>query len=126
MTEPPMTGPLEHDAEWDEVEALVRAAGGYVRPSEDLRPRLLETARAESRERQAHWRIWQLALAIALLAAVATVFGARPGTAASFSQGALRVQAEVRPAEGGAPGWRIVDSFTDLRRRQAALLRPGK
>ncbi len=121
-----MTEAREHDAEWDEVEALVRAAGGYVRPSEDLRPRLLETARAESRERQAQWRIWQLALAIALLGAVATIFGTRSDAAASFSQGALQVQAEVRPAEAGAAGWRIVDSFTDLRRRQAALLRPGK
>ena len=66
MNGPPMNGPLEQDAQWDDVEALVRAAGQYVRPSEELRPRLLETARAESRERQAQWRFWQLALAVAL------------------------------------------------------------
>ena len=117
-----MTEPLQHNAEWEDVEALVRAAGGYVRPSEALRPRLLETARAESRERQAQRRIWQLALVVALLGAISTATGGRWDVAVPFSASMLQVPADMRPAEGGAAGWSMVDSFTDLRRRQAAVL----
>jgi hypothetical protein len=117
-----MTEPFDHRAEWDDVEALVRAAGSFVCPSEELRPRVLETARAESRERWAQQRIWPVALVVGLLGAISTATGGRRDVAVHFSASVLEVQAEVRQTEGGAAGWSMVDSFTDLRRRQAALL----
>jgi len=41
---------------------------------------------------------------------------------ATFSHGMLQVSPEVRQPMEGAAGWCIVEAFTDLRRRQAALL----
>jgi len=118
-----MTEPLEQAAPWDDVEALVRAAGSYVRPSDELRPRVLESARAESHERRAQRRIWQAALAVALLGAMVAAAASRSDVPPSVSAGMLQTRAAVQTAEGGAAGWSIVDSFTDLRRRQADLLR---
>jgi hypothetical protein len=114
--------------EWDDVEDLVRQAGGYVRPSEEMRPRVIEAARAESRERQAQRRIWQAALALAAWGAISIATAGRFSTNSSFSAGMLHAQAELRQADAhsaeiGAAGWGMVDSFTNLRRRQAELLR---
>ena len=118
-----MIEPLEPGAGFEDVEALVRAAGNYVRPSEDLRPRVLETARMEASERKALRRIWQAALALVLLASLSTTISGPWTGGSSFSSELLQVQAEVRAAGCDSTGWRLVDSFTDLRRRQAALLR---
>ena len=118
-----MIEPLEKGPEWDDVEALVRAAGGYVRPSEELRPRVLETARAEASEQQALRRIWQLALAITLFGALSIAAGTCGDVASSSSPGMLQMQAAVQQVGGENAGWSMVESFTELRRRQAALLR---
>jgi hypothetical protein len=123
-----MTEPLDRCEGWDDVEALVRAAGNYVRPSDDLRPRVLETARAECHERWAQQRIWQVALVVALLGVCSTSVRSRMEVAASPSGNALAAGAMVRHAEAGNDGWNndawnTVESFTDLRRRHAALLR---
>jgi Tfp pilus assembly protein PilN len=118
---------LDQQSEWNDVEALVRAAGGYVHPSEELRPRVLEAARAESRERRAQRQIWHLAIVIALLGALSTAIvghwrAAAPYSSAPYSASLLQMQANARQAEGSDAGWSMVESFTDLRRRQAALL----
>ena len=118
-----MIEPLESGAEFEDVEALVRAAGNYVRPSEELRPRVLESARMEASERKALRRIWQAALALMLFASFSTTISGPWTGGSSFSADLLQVQAEVRAAGTDAAGWSLVDSFTDLRRRQAALLR---
>ena len=117
-----MTEPLDYSSEWNDVEALMRAAGGYVRPSEELRPRVLETARTEFRERLAQRRIWQVALVVAILGAISIAVGDPRYAGVPFSASVLEVQPDVRQAEGGAAGWSTVEAFTDLRRRQAALL----
>ena len=117
-----MTEYFDQSPERDDAEALVRAAGGYVRPSETLRPRLLDAARAESRERWAQRKMWQVALAVALWGALSTASGSRWHAAAPFSAAVLQGDVQVRSVEGGAAGWSVVDSFTDLRRRQAAVL----
>lgn len=127
-----MAKPLKHHDEWSDVESLIRAAGNYVRPSEELRPRVLESARAEARERLAQRRIWQVALAIALSGALLAAVASRGSSPASFPAGILTAQAALRPAdaregalhsaEGGAAGWSIVEAYVELRRRQAALL----
>jgi hypothetical protein len=88
---------------------------------------VLESARAESRERLAQRRIWQVALAIALSGALLAAVTSR----GSAPAGMLTAQAALRPAdaregvhsaEGGAAGWSIVEAYMELRRRQAALL----
>lgn len=117
-----MTDPLDFETEWAEVEALVQAAGAYVRPSDELRPRVLEAARTESRERRAQRRIWQLALAIAILGLISAATGSRWSPGGPLSASMLPSQPDARQTEASSIGWNTVDSFTELRRRQAALL----
>jgi hypothetical protein len=115
-----MNEPIHQRDDRSNVESLIRAAGSYVRPSEELRPRVLEATRAESGERRARRRIWHVAIAIGLLGTIFAVAGNR--IMPIRSHGVLKVGPEVRTAEGGGAGWSIVEAFTDLRRRQAALL----
>ena len=117
-----MTKPIHDRDDWSDVELLIRAAGSYVRPSEELRPRVLEAARVELGERKAQRRIWQVAIAIGLLGTMFAVAGDRMPVTPTFSHGMLQVSPEARQADGGAAGWSIVEAYTDLRRRQAALL----
>lgn len=112
-----------------DIESLVRSAGDYVRPSEDLRPRVLEGARCVSKERQARRWIGHLAMcALALAMLIAAVRHApdlwHEPAAARSGYGSLW---NVSPATAGSSdaSWSMVDSFTDLRRRQAELLRPA-
>jgi len=108
-----------------DVEALVRRAGEYVRASDDLRPRVLETARSQHGERRARRRIWQSALFALLLGLFVTSICQQPalmgaGAEASGEQLLSDAQAAARDSDSS---WRIVESFTELRRRQAELLR---
>jgi hypothetical protein len=112
-----------------EIEALVRSAADYVRPSDDLRPRVLECARSVTKERQAKRWIGHLAtcaLALGLLVAATR----QPDAAASRepARAALgyRLLWTAQPTIGASDAsWSMVDSFTELRRRQAELLRPA-
>jgi hypothetical protein len=116
--------------EWSEsfgdVESLVRAAGGYVQPSRDLRPRVLEAARLESGELQARRCIGRVAIFAALLG-VFTMSGIeRPAGPGAFHRFTLVAAASHTDSETGASadsGWALVDAYTELRRRQAEVLR---
>jgi hypothetical protein len=111
----------------DDIEALVRLASDYVQPSDDLRPRVLEAARAATQEKRAQRRIARVA-AVFLLAAlsVASISGRRStdaaGYAASFWKGPLYAPVQTA-SENNRSGWEMVDSYTELRRHQARLLR---
>jgi len=118
-----MAEPLDRSEQWDDVETLVRAAGNYVRPSDDLRPRVLESARAESHERWAQRQIWQVALVVALLGVYSSSVRSRMEVAAPPTEIAIEMGAMARRAESSEVGWKMVESFTDLRRQQAAMLR---
>jgi hypothetical protein len=110
------------------AEALVRAAAGYVRPSENLRPRVLEMARAERDERRALRRVWHLAIVVMLLGMFSSIANTWP--AAAPARGLGNPFEVVSPfeqpdaaAQQGEFGWGMVDSFRELRRQQAELLR---
>lgn len=103
----------EHD-----LEALIRAAGDYVRPSDDLRPQVLEEARICRAERQAQVWIWQLVLTIAVCLVL-------------ISEWRLQVIRELQvqdPAPALSqhpdnPSWQSADRFSAMRQRQASLFR---
>jgi len=118
-----MAEPLDRCEQWDDVEALVRAAGNYVRPSDDLRPRVLETARAESHERWAQRQIWQVALVVALLGVYSSSVRSRLEVAAPPTGFAFETGEFAQRAEAANDGWKMVESFTALRRQHAAMLR---
>jgi hypothetical protein len=111
------------DTGLDDVESLVRAAGNYVRPSRDLRPRVLETAREESRERRTQRRIWWMAAVVALLGVFTMAERARWEAAAAAPGILVEAATLVGSPEEGDTGWGMVDAFTQLRRKHAAMLR---
>jgi hypothetical protein len=112
----------------EDVESLVLLAGDYVRASDDLRPRVLETARSQSGERRARRRIWQSALFVLLLGLFVTTLCRQPASISAGGPFAEAAGAQLLSGSEAASrdtdlSWGIVDSFTELRRRQAELLR---
>jgi hypothetical protein len=112
----------------NDIEALVRSAGNYVQASRDLRPRVLETARAERDEQRMSRRIWQAAVLVVLIAMFWMSPRQRP-EALDFGQSRTAAQPghyslSPEASEGyGDFNWDMVESFTEMRRRQSELLR---
>jgi hypothetical protein len=119
-----------HDSA-DEVEAMLLAAGGYVRPADDLRPRVLEAARAQRRERRAQRWIRGLAAAVVLTAGGAALVdplvaptGERGIAWRGITSQSLFADAEERSDASGGLSWGVVDAFRELREEQREALRP--
>lgn len=116
----------------NDLEAAICAAGQYVQPSRDLRPRVLEAARTNHTERKALRHIKHLAILV-LVVAVFTVSGRnsldpnRPRssdmTASADAQG-MYARAQLGIVHGGDLGWALVEAFTELKREQSEVLRP--
>jgi hypothetical protein len=112
-----------------EIEALVRAAGGFVRASDDLRPRVLETIRLQRGERRAQGHIRRAALLCAIFAMLTAAFPPTTGLPARWQQSAwltpstasLLLPAQASATSGGDVAWNLVDALTELRRRQASV-----
>jgi len=122
VTEPLNCQPL------DEIEALIRTARDYVRPSNDLRPRVLETARLERREQRIQRQFWHIAALIFFcgmlthsIREMPEVVAAPSNETAVDASSIFSSAAAVSPSRD--PSWEMVESFTQLRRRQAELLR---
>jgi hypothetical protein len=113
-----------------EIESTVRAAGGYVRASDDLRPRVLENARIERRECRAQRIVRQAALCVVVFAASTPEFHSPPGSPVdghpwsllAASSESLLFPAQASTLSSGDVAWQLVDSLTELRRRQANAL----
>jgi hypothetical protein len=120
-----VTEPRYWDEPGDDFEAVVRAAGGYVRASDDLRPRVLEAARLERGEQHVQRCSRRLAVFVLLLA----VFTAtdwlglddrrpRPGgTAIATAIEEVLTAAPAVSDRSGDGDWRMIDAFTKLRRQ---------
>jgi len=107
-----------------EVEALIRAAGNYVQPSEDLRPRVMEAVRSQRVERTIQWRICQAAVLFLVLNVLATSTLHNVELAdASPRRSPSGQSSSEQQGFGGEESWDTVESFRELRRRQAYLLR---
>lgn len=105
----------------DDIEALIRSAKDYVHASDDLRPRILEAARSQRGEQRALGYLRQAAIVLAIFGLLTM---ARQGTADHAEPALLAaVSAESLLSAAAADGnWGLVDSFTELRQRQAELL----
>jgi hypothetical protein len=114
-----------------DVEALVRAAGEYVRASDDLRPRVLEAARLQSRERQAqrwirHVAVLVVAVGFATAAGQQALEGEQThpiGIVASAGFDDAFAPTGIAAPRSGDGDWRMFEAFTKLRQQQAQLLR---
>ena len=120
-----MIDSFEFDDSVSDIEALIRAAGDYVQPSDDLRPRVMEAARFWRMERRTQWRLGQAAVLFILLNLLATSTLQRVELADGKPPAIARdaEDASGGPAYRESEHWDTVDAFRELRRRQASLLR---
>lgn len=113
-----------------DLEALVRAAGGYVRPSDNLRPRTLEAAREYRATVRRRRRLASVGLAAATLWWAATMRPAGESEAtipplATADVWQLGVSAQEQAAQAATgPAWALADVFGALRVRQSELIAP--
>jgi len=111
----------------NEIEDLVRAAGDYVQPSRDLRPRVVEGARLRDKDRRAEGKLAILVVAILVVCIVRHPFyhwltdyrhqSCIP-SATELHQQAL--QLESQPDVG--THWGMTEAFYRLRQYQAHRL----
>ena len=113
------------------VEALLMAAGGYVGPSEDLRPRVLEEARRLRNGGQRRRR-WVLAsgsamAVVVLLTVQASTLSPSLSEATPAQRVAQLVAASDATSKSAGEGlWALVDAFFTVRNEQAGVFRPDK
>jgi hypothetical protein len=114
-----------------DLESLVRSAKDYVRASDDLRPRVLEAVRWQRDERRAIRYLRRVAIVVVALGLVAGALRQRLELVGNRPSGILAAAAAIQfaPVAEAAPdldvNWSMVESFTELRRRQAEVLRPA-
>src|SRR3954454_2228342 len=112
-----------------EIEAMVRSAANYVQVSTDLRPRVLDSARLANGERRVRRYIRQAALIAAIVTWFVTASVSRLdmrddlrelslATASSYPMSNNRISVGA-----GDAAWVLVDAYTELRGRQADVLR---
>lgn len=123
-----MAEPLLNEARWNELVAMIGAAGDYVVPSEDFRPRVLEAAQQKCAERRARFAAGRAFAAAALAAGIAAL-GAR---SAGFSSppkwkdaGQIEQRARENSAVCGGLNWGVVEAFSEARREQSKSLGVG-
>ena len=123
-----MTDATSWDESVNDVEAMIRAAGGYVGASDDLRPRVLEAAQQQTGERSMRRRLRSVALVVVFLAVVSTEFRQHLEKRSAFDGPLGAVQMDVMnsmtpaTAREGDGDWRMIDAFTRLKQQQARLL----
>jgi len=109
------------------IEEAIRAAGAFVRPSDDLRPRTLETARELSEDRRGGVRLASFAAVLLLCLIVSAPVGQRLSawyqrieapSAAELQQQALQIETD----RNTGPHWGLYEAFSQLRRSQAVRL----
>lgn len=114
-----------------DVESMIREASEYVRASDDLRPRVLEAARTQWRERRV--RRWIRHAAVLVLTVAFTTAAGQQGldgershpigivAAAGFDE--FLVPKSVATPRSGDGDWRMFEAFSELRRQQAQVFR---
>ncbi len=109
------------------IESLIKSAGSYVVPSDNLRPRTLEAAREAAADRVGFFRLARLFLVLLFCSAVS--FPALDRLSAwherSVSPSAAEIQdqaAQLSTQKGIGPHWGLYEAFTRLRADQATNL----
>ena len=111
----------------DQLDRMIRDASEYVQPSFNLRPRVLEEAKAHCSERTARRFIRHLAVAVFLLGIFTATNRQHAELAAAKPFAMIGSERIVREAEAAARrgnvGWGTVEAFSESRQRQAQVLR---
>ena len=123
-----MTDPHPHDDQaLEQIESAIRAAGNYVRPSEDLRPRTLEAAREHCGDRRAEQKLGGFVIAVLLLVMISPPAVRFLDVLRSQSTSPSARQLQDRGLEYATDprigsNFGLTEAFTQLRRLQADRL----
>ncbi|GAA4453435.1 hypothetical protein [Novipirellula rosea] len=124
-----------HDADFDndnhdlhEIEQRIRAAGSYVRVSDDLRPRTLEAARSVCDDTLLERRMGGFFVCVLLMFCLASPVVELLGDYQSRFSGATSVEVHRKAAELSrrsdiGPQWGMCEAFSQLRQTQASRFR---
>ncbi len=117
------------NTDFGDIEEMIRAAGGYLEVSDDLRPRTLEAARDDRRESSTRSWIAVLAVGVIFIAMFGSQIRGRfsstspPNAAVSANGDQLYAAAQRKATQANVDAsWSLADSFSELRQRQASLL----
>ena len=107
-----------------DIEASIHAAGNYLRPSEDLRPRTLELAHQQNDDKRSGRRfqtvISVLVMFVLIIAPAAERWGRSPGTLAGPSDAEIHAKAIQLAADSGiGTDWALFETFSQWRRELA-------
>lgn len=105
------------------LESVLRAAGCYVHPTDDLRPQVLEAAQRACRQRRTNHRHGTLLLLVFLLASagIPSYFLRASRREKAFpSELVHRQAAELALKSGVGTNWALYEVFDQLREEQAA------
>ncbi len=122
-----VSNPRDAGDDWTGLEQAILAAGKYVRPTDDLRPRTLEAAKGHCGYRRLVRRVILLGLAALVLLMLSfpamDVIRERRARATSPSSQEIQRQAiEVATRAGVTSDWGLSQQFDELRRFQANRL----
>ena len=121
---------LETDATEDafeSIEAMVRAAGNYVVPSDDLRPRTLEAAREICRIKRTERKLGGFVLTSLCFCLLSMPLADclvvwRSHSLAPSAMEMQRRALQITTEPDSNPSWGLMEAFDELRRLQAARL----
>ncbi|MFG0261478.1 MAG: hypothetical protein ACF788_03720 [Novipirellula sp. JB048] len=120
---------LQDSGEFHVTEQMIRAAGDLISPSDDHRPRTLETARRQCNDLLLEQRVAGLFVGVMLLLWMASPFvdwireyPSRPRENSSAE--IQRKTAEFSQHSGIGPQWATFEVFSQLRQSQANRLQP--
>jgi len=113
------------------VELLIQAAGNYVVPSENLRPRTLEAARESAADRVGFYKLARLFLVLLLCSALSVPaldrLTAWHDKSVSPSVSEIQDQASrIATEKGVGPHWGLYEAFNRLRNHHAENLSPNR
>jgi len=109
-------------SDFEQLESIVRAAGGYVEPTDDLRPEVLEAARGACRQRRLGRRLCCWAVLVVLVSATGFpgfLFSSSPGLIAVQSSELQRRAALSVIENGTEANWALYEVFSELRRERS-------
>lgn len=127
-----MTDPhFDHDQSMWQIESAIRAAGDYIQPSEDLRPRTLEAAREDCGDRRAELKLGVFAIAVLLLVTLSSPTIHYVDTIRTQSTAPSATEMQLRGLEFATDphigsNWGLSEAFTQLRRSQADRLKTDR
>lgn len=128
MTDPYLNDDqFSDDRSMQQIEAAIRAAGNYVLPSEDLRPRTLDAAHEHCGDRRAEQKLGGFVIAVLLLVMISSpaIHYIDALRTRSTAPSATEMQDRgLRYASDPHIGsnWGLTEAFTQLRRLQANRL----